>query len=123
MVVADADCTGDVSIHVSTGEAYLTDVTCENIFSDGNTGEIDLRNVLAAGKISIERSTGDVDFDGCDAAELFIQTDTGDVEGSLRSDKVFVTTTDTGDVDVPKTTSGGICEIITDTGDIRMNIQ
>lgn len=123
VVVADADCTGNVSIHVSTGEAYLTDVTCENIFSDGNTGEIDLRNVLAAGKISIERSTGDVEFDCCDAAELFIQTDTGDVTGTLRSDKVFSTTTDTGDVDVPKSISGGICEIITNTGDIRINNQ
>lgn len=123
VTVSGTDCRDDVNIHVSTGKASLTDVTCTNLFSDGGTGDITLQNVLAAGKISIERSTGDVKFDGCDAAELFIQTDTGDVEGSLRSDKVFVTTTDTGDVSVPQTTSGGICEITTNTGDVRMNVQ
>ena len=80
-------------------------------------------NVIAAEKLSIERSTGDVKFDGSDATEIYVKTDTGDVTGSLLTDKVFITQTDTGDVDVPKTTTGCRCEIITDTGDIRIKIQ
>ena len=81
-----------------------------------------MKNVTVSGTISVERSTGDVFFDRCDAAALSVATDTGDVTGTLLSDKVFITQTDTGSVDVPPTTSGGICGITTDTGDIRMDI-
>ena len=62
-------------------------------------------------------------LDGCDAAEIFVKTDTGDVTGTLLSEKVFVTTTDTGKVEVPRSVSGGRCEITTDTGDIRISIR
>lgn len=44
------------------------------------------------------------------------------MKGSLLSDKVFLMQTDTGEVDVPKTVTGGKCEIITDTGDIRIDV-
>ena len=71
----------------------------------------------------IKRSTGDVKFDGSDAAEIFIKTDTGDVTGSLLTDKVFITQTDTGNIDVPKTVNGGRCEISTDTGDIKISVK
>ena len=71
----------------------------------------------------IERSTGDVELNGCDASEIFIQTDTGDVEGTLLSDKIFITHTDTGRVKVPSTLLGGKCEIYTDTGNILFEIE
>ena len=67
--------------------------------------------------------TGDVTFDGCDAAAISVKTDTGDVTGSLLSNKMFVIDTNTGDVDVPETVDGGRCEIVTDTGDIELNIM
>ena len=57
------------------------------------------------------------------AAEILIKTDTGDVKGSLLSEKVFVVQTDTGSIDVPKTVSGGRCEITTDTGDIKISLH
>jgi hypothetical protein len=40
----------------------------------------------------------------------------------LYSEKIFFTETDTGDIRVPKSTSGGVCEIKTDTGDITFTI-
>ena len=58
-----------------------------------------------------------------DAEELFIKTDTGDVTGTLLSAKEFVYETDTGRVKLPETTTGGKCEIITDTGDIHIEIK
>ena len=116
-------CTDDLTVKVSTGKANLTDITCKNLISNGNTGDIELTNVIAAEKFSIERSTGDVEFEACDAAGLYIVTDTGDVEGSLLTEKIFCVETDTGRVNVPKTTNGGICEITTDTGDIKIVIQ
>ena len=115
-------CEGDLSVTVSTGSARVSGVACKNFRSDGDTGRLYLGNLAAEEKITVKRSTGDVSFEDCDAAELFIETSTGDVEGTLRSDKVFIVRTDTGDVEVPKTTSGGRCEITTDTGDIEISI-
>jgi DUF4097 and DUF4098 domain-containing protein YvlB len=123
VTVSNVTCEGDVKINVSTVKTNLTNIECKNVVSNGDTGVISLKNVIAAVKFSIERSTGDVKFDGCDAAEIFVETDTGDVRGSLLSDKIFVVQTDTGSVDVPKTISGGKCEITTDTGDINISIK
>ncbi len=116
-------CEGDIKISVSTGKSVLTDVTCKNLTSSGNTGGITLNNVIVAEKLSVERSTGDVRFDACDAAELFIKTDTGDVRGTLLTEKVFVTKTDTGKVSVPKSITGGLCDVETDTGNIILEIR
>ncbi len=118
--VSNVTCKSDININVSTGKTKLNDIRCKNLTSSGDTGDISLNNVIAIEKFYIERSTGDVKFDGCDAAELLIKTDTGDVKGSLLTDKVFIAHTDTGRVDVPKTVTGGRCEISTDTGDIKI---
>lgn len=117
-----AECKGDMSVKVSTGKAKLCDVSCGSITSKGSTGDMTLENVVATGDFNITRSTGDVTFKKCDAAELFVKTDTGDVKGSLLSDKIFFAETDTGSVNVPKSMSGGCCEIKTDTGDIKFEI-
>ena len=123
MTVSGVSCDGDLSVSVSTGKSYLTDIACKNLYSTGNTGDISLKNVIASETFSIERSTGDVTLEECDAAELFLRTDTGDVEGSLCSEKIFMVMTDTGDIDVPKTVTGGRCEVTTDTGDIKITVH
>ncbi len=111
-------CRGGIELNVSTGKALLKDVACRDLISGGSTGDLTLENVIASERISVERSTGDVRFEGCDAGELSVRTDTGDVTGTLLSGKVFLVQSDTGRVEVPKTVSGGRCEIATDTGDI-----
>ncbi len=121
--ISGVSCEGEANINVSTGKAKLTDVQCKNLISSGNTGSVNLKNVVAADKISVTRSTGDIEFEACDAAEINIKTSTGYVKGTLLSDKIFSTQTDTGRVRVPKTTSGGICNIKTSTGDIDISIQ
>lgn len=120
---SDIICEGDVYIKVTTGKTKLTNVECKNLTTVGNTGDISLTSVIVNENISIKRSTGDVIFDRCDAAELRVVTDTGDVKGSLLTEKIFVTRTSTGKKNVPETTSGGICEITTNTGDIIINIK
>ncbi len=123
VIANDITCQGDIKVEVSTGDTKLIDIACKSVFSNGSTGDISLKNVVATEKLSVERSTGDVRFDGSDAAEIFVKTDTGSVKGSLLSDKVFIAQTDTGSVDVPKTVKGGKCEITTDTGNIKIDIQ
>lgn len=122
VTVTGVDC-GDVKINVSTGKTNMTDIRCKNLLSSGDTGDISLKNVIATEKFSIERSTGDVKLEKSDAAEIYIETDTGDVTGTLLTEKVFIAETDTGRVDVPKTTTGGKCEIETDTGNIKISIS
>lgn len=120
VTVSGVNCEGDVKINVSTGKSNITNIKCKNLISNGNTGDIYLKNVNAVERFTIERSTGDVKFDNSDAAEISVKTETGDVRGTLLSDKVFIVQTDTGSVDIPKTVNGGRCEITTDTGDISI---
>jgi len=120
--ISGISCTGAVKADVSTGKVVLTDISCAELYSEGSTGKVYLKGVVASGGFNIKRSTGDVEFDGCDAAEIVIRTSTGDIEGSLLSEKVFSTKTDTGEVEVPRSTSGGKCELRTTTGDIEVEI-
>ena len=113
---------GDLDVSVSTGKTVLTDIFCKSLASRGNTGDVILKNVLASEMLSVERSTGKVRLERCDAAELLITTDTGDVTGSLLSEKVFIVRSDTGRINVPETVTGGKCKIVSDTGDITISL-
>lgn len=123
VTVSSINCEGDIKVAVSTGKTKLTDISCKGVISSGSTGDVILKNVIAAENFSIERSTGDVIFEGSDAAEIYVKTSTGDVTGALLSEKIFITETNTGRVHVPKTVTGGKCEIKTSTGDIKIDIQ
>ena len=123
ITITNANCSGDVRISVTTGQSNITNLKCYNIISTGNTGDLYLENVMATGRFEIKRSTGKVIFEDCDAAEIFIKTSTGKVKGSLLSEKIFIIETNTGRVDVPKTLTGGRCEISTDTGNIFVEIK
>ena len=114
---------GDIDIATSTGDIKLTNVICSGTLkAEMSTGDIELKNVIASEKFNIRSGTGDVEFERSDAAEIFVRTDTGDVEGSLLSEKIFIARSDTGDANVPSTTTGGKCEIRTNTGDIKIKI-
>lgn len=118
----EASVSGTLYIETTTGDADLVNVRCKNLETNGTTGDLHLKNVIAEEAFRIVRDTGDVSFDGCDAAEICVETDTGDVEGTLLSEKVFVIATDTGDVSIPNSNSGGTCRITTDTGDIELDL-
>ncbi len=123
ITVSDIKCYADIKINVSTGKAVLSNVRCKSLFSNGTTGNITLNNVVADEKFSIKRSTGDIKFESSDAKEIFVETDTGDITGTLLSEKIFSAMTDTGKVDVPKTLTGGICEVTTNTGNIKLKVK
>ena len=123
VTASGVNCAGNITVNVSTGKGNLTDICCKNLTSSGDTGDISLKNVIAQERFSIQRSTGDVTLDGCDAAEISVETDTGSVVGSLLTGKEFITETSTGKIDVPKTTTGGLCKIKTETGNIKITIK
>lgn len=113
---------GDIYAGASTGHVELENVRCENLEVRTSTGAINLEHVIASGKADISASTGNVELRGFDAAEIYISTSTGQVSGTILSDKVFLTESSTGSIDVPKSVTGGICEISTSTGDIEIEI-
>lgn len=123
ITLSDTVCEGSVTVNTTTGKTELTELKCESLTSTGSTGAAVLNNVSATKKLSVTRSTGKITLDASDGGEVFLKTSTGNVSGSLLTDKVFITHTSTGSIDVPKTTSGGVCEISTSTGNIKMTIK
>ncbi len=123
VTVKNLTCAGNLKIGVSVGKIDLTDVTCKNMESRGSTGDVSLRNVVASEPLSVVRSTGDITFRDCDASEVYAEASTGNIEGNFLTDKTFLAKSDTGSIDVPKTATGGKCELITDTGHIRITAR
>ena len=112
---------GSLELSVTSGDTELEHLTCERLLSTGDTGDVELQDVIVSGKLEIERDTGDVEFEGVDGGEIVVKTDTGDISGTVLTQKEFIAKSDTGRVRVPKTT-GGRCELTTDTGDIDVSI-
>ena len=102
---------------------YLEKSVYGNISLETDTGNILLDNIIATGKLATETETGNVNFEACDASEVFIKTDTGNVTGSFLTDKVVFAESDTGNIDIPKVIADEKCEIITDTGNIKITIE
>ena len=123
ITLKDVNCAGEINHKCSTGKALFEDVNCDKFTSVGSTGDITLTAVKVTELLAIARDTGDVRFNGSDAAEIAVETDTGDVTGTLLTEKIFFVTTDTGDVDVPESMVGGKCKITTDTGDVDLTIK
>lgn len=112
-----------IDVNVSTGRITLNNVNAQDLNIKASTGSVFINKTIIANHIQIETSTGDVRFDESDADTLEIKTDTGDVTGTLLTSKIFIVKTDTGKSDVPETTSGGLCKITTDTGDIKIRVK
>ncbi len=113
----------DLRAKADTGRVSLNGVTCNDLHAETDTGSIALENVVGSGKFELISDTGHIGLNGCDAAELYIETDTGSVSGELLTDKIFFAESDTGRVSVPKSMTGGRCEIKTDTGSIEMEVR
>ena len=121
--ISNVVCNENIKIKVSTGDIKLDGVKCKNLTSEGDTGDVSLEDVIADETISVERHTGDIKLSDCDGSQMRLETSTGDIKGSILTEKVFITKTNTGDIKVPKTSTGGRCEISTHTGDIKMTIS
>ena len=113
---------GDMTVTVSSGKTAMSNVSCISFISTGNTGDVDMTSLVASGRIEITRTTGDVYFGGCDAAEIYVETGTGSVNGTFLTDKIFQVKTNTGKIDVPESWEGGKCKITTTTGGVKISI-
>lgn len=113
----------NIDVEASTGMLRLKNITCGDLRVKNSTGFIKLENVISAGFLEIRNKTGDVALEQSDAAELYIETSTGSVSGELLTDKIFFAESNIGQVSVPKSTTGGRCEIKTNTGSIDVSVK
>lgn len=104
----------------SVGSTSLEDVQCEDLNVRASTGGVKLTSTIANNHMDIKTTTGDVIFNDSDATSLKIETDTGDVRGNFLSPKVVFFDSDTGHGTFPKETTGGVCDIKTDTGNANL---
>lgn len=121
--LADSAITGQIITQVTTGDIAMNRVTCDSLNTQTTTGRIELTDTVAAGQVTAKTGTGDISLTRADAATLSLKTTSGSVQGSLRTPKVFYTDTTSGSVDVPKSTEGGLCEIKTTSGSVRITIE
>ena len=122
-IVCNASAQKSINISNTTGDVALNNVTADTLNIRITTGKIELTNVITSGKISLKVTTGNIVFNGCDGAEIKAKATTGSIKGTLLSPKIFLTNTTTGKINVPRTTSGGICDLSTTTGKIDISIK
>lgn len=114
-----ASVSGNLSVKTVSGEVYVSRTDSKKVSVQSTSGDIDFKDVVSQEEIHIESVSGDVELYQCDAESLWIKTSSGNVSGSLLTEKIFFADTSSGDVDVPRSSSGGKCEIITTSGDIE----
>ena len=113
----------DIVVVNSTGNVNMTATTADNLDIKLSTGSTILTDTIIQNSITIKASTGNVRLDDSDADNLSIKTSTGYVKGTLLTSKVFDASSNTGEINVPKTTTGGLCEVTTTTGNIEIQIK
>ena len=141
-VLSDADVSGTLRSATSSGNQHINnvygksveavstsgDITMSAVYGTGvsvhtDSGTVDLRDVVIKGELQIITTSGDVDLSRCDAGGIAVKTTSGDVTGELLSGKEFSTSTGSGSIRIPESTTGGICEIKTGSGDIRITVR
>lgn len=126
--------TGNINVRDAAADEIGLKATTGNVIMDGvkvkkdldievSTGNIKLTDVTAKGGFWLSSSTGNIRFDGCDATSITAATSTGNITGSLLSPKIFNAHTGTGRVNVPTSSSGGVCDLKTNTGNIDVDIK
>lgn len=113
--------TNEIFVDLSTGSIYTNNCVSEKIQAECSTGDIYF-DKTESGNIYAECSTGNILFNESDAQEIYAECSTGDIKGNLLSEKTFFAETSTGDVIVPPSKTGGKCELVTSTGDIKIEI-
>ena len=112
-----------IKITDDTGNVKIEQASCKTLNIDVGTGHTSLTKTYASESLNITSDTGNVNFKDCDSNQIFVTTDTGDIKGNFLTEKIIFARSDTGRIDVPNMTTGGRCELETDTGNIKITIN
>jgi lia operon protein LiaG len=111
---------GNIDVSATSGDITLLYVTCGSFAAETASGAVELIDTTTKGNVRVQTTSGSIRFTRADADTLNLKTTSGSVKGTLRTPKIFYTDTTSGSVDVPKSAEGGLCEIKTTSGDIRI---
>ena len=121
--VTDSEIAGQIAVNSTTGEISLTRVISDSLNAETTSGRVELTDTVVAGQITAKTGSGAIRLIRADAATLSLKTTSGSVTGSLRTPKVIYADTTSGSVNVPKSTEGGLCEVKTTSGSIRLTVE
>ncbi len=114
--------TGDVNVKGTSDGVHLDEVKCANLTGSNSSGRITCTEVIVAGDMNLDNSSGGIALEACDAENLKLEATSGSIRGTLLTEKIFVADATSGSVKVPKTTSGGVCEVTTTSGSIQLSL-
>ena len=109
-----------LTVKTSTGSQKFTNVNCQNLNTKASTGNVTLTNVNVEQHADIETSTGNIKIIDSDADTLYIKASTGNVNATFLTPKIVHATSSTSKPSYPVSTTGGLCEIETSTGSIKV---
>ena len=112
-----------IRVTTTTGDQQLLRVLCGSMTLRAGSGCVTLTESVVLGHAAVKTTTGDVTFVRSDAVTLSVDVTTGDVTGSLLTSKIFSVASTSGSVNVPQSSVGGLCEIKTTSGSIRITIE
>ena len=112
-----------IRVTTTTGDQQLLRVLCGSMTLRAGSGCVTLTESVTLGHAAVKTTTGDVTFVRSDAVTLSVDVTTGAVKGSLLTPKIFSVASTSGSVNVPQSSVGGLCEIKTTSGSIRITIE
>lgn len=113
----------NLNVQSTSGEVHVADTSPKSLNVQSTSGEVTLNSVKVQSVLKAKTVSGDINLRSCDADSLSLKSTSGEISGTLCTKKKFITDTVSGDVDVPKSKSGGKCEIKTTSGDIEFTIE
>lgn len=106
----------------TSGDLTLKGQTVSAIVVESTSGDMLLED-CEFGTLTANSVSGEIDLAGVDAEECYIQTTSGDVSAGLRRAMDFHCSSTSGDIETPASVSGGLCQIDTTSGDIKVWID
>jgi len=114
-------CNTDLKVDVKSGDAHLSDISCQSLFSTGESGKLTVETANVYDMLLIKRQSGDVTLKRCDIMNsISITTTSGDVNGNFGRSVLCYADSKSGDIKIPRNSFGVYCEINTDSGDIKI---
>ena len=123
IVLEDLFIKNTITLASSTGKTYVSNVECNTFYSTANTGDININNLKVNDYMNVETTTGDIAFNDCLCQNINLTTSSGDVDGSLIGHMQIDAKSNSGKIEVDKDYQGGICQVRTTTGDIKITLK
>ncbi len=120
--VAQVKVENSLSLHSGSGEIEVEDSNCGALTIAAKSGNVDCENVLTVGETNIKTSSGNIRLIACDGQSYTIQAGSGNVRASFLTAKIFDAKSSSGNVKAPVSTVGGVCQVRTSSGNIRLEI-